>query len=334
MPRLLEIKGCKMPSGKTHGTLTVFSAFMSFLSGLSTFNALLLLTLQGSNFTVEFSLFDVQLGVVNVFIYLLISLMITSVFLGSTFFSLFRGLPADPEVLERLAKVEASSTLNTNMLENMQVGFFRRLEENETATEVSLQKMNMGLEETRTVTNNALEVQQQILKNAQEENKKNAQVLKKQTTELTGVRKRVEKVEKALTPAKTKVTSKSKLNAVKGVKPNLAEGMRNMGIRNVGQFLTTDAAVIAAKTSELHETVTNLQAQAQLLMVPGVDVSDAELLVKVGVTSRKDLADQDPVQLSRAIVNVTSTYVEKGRMAASRVPTVDDVWSWIRSARH
>lgn len=323
-----------MPSGKNHGTLTVFSAFISFLSGLSAFNALLLLTLQGSNFTVEFSFFDLKLGAVNVFIYLLISTIVTSIFLGSTFFSLFRGLPADPEVLERLGKVEASSTLNTNMLENMQVGFFRRLEENEKATEVSLQKTNMSVEETRTATNNALEVQQQIFKNAQKENKKNAQVLKKQTTELTGVRKRVEKVEKALTPAKTKVTSKSKLNAVKGVKPNLAEGMRNMGIRNVGQFLTTDPAVIAAKTSELHETVTNLQAQAQLLMVPGVDLSDAELLVKVGVTSRKDLADQDPVQLSRAIVNVTNTYVEKGRMSASRVPTVDDVWSWIRSARH
>jgi hypothetical protein len=237
-------------------------------------------------------------------------------------------------VLERLAKVEASSTLNTNMLENMQVGFFRRLEENEKAAEASLQRMNLGLEETRTMTNNALEIQQQILKSAQKESKKSVQILKKQTTELAGVRKRVEKIEKALAPSKTKLTSKSKLGAVKGVKPSLAERMRNIGIKNVGQFLTTDPAVIAEKTNELHETVTNLQAQTQLLMVPSIDPNDAELLVKVGITSRKELADQDPVQLSRAIVNVANTYVDKGRMAASRVPTIDDVWSWIRSARH
>jgi len=68
-------------------------------------------------------------------------------------------------------------------------------------------------------------------------------------------------------------------------------------------------------------------------MVPGIDANDAELLVKAGITSRKELADQDPVQLGRAIANIANTYVEKGKMSASRVPTVDDVWSWIRSAK-
>ena len=323
-----------MPSVKTRGTLAWVSAFFSFLAGLNAFNALMLLTLNGSNFAVEFSLFNQILGTLGAFPYFWISIIAASAFLGSTFFYLYHGLPADPNVLQRLAKVEESSTLTTNMLENMQIGFFKRLEDSEKVTELALQRVNTGLEETRTTTKDALEIQQQILKSVQRENKKGIQAFKKQATEFAVVRKRVEKIEKELTPAKTKVTSKSKLGTVKGVKSRLAEGMRNIGIKNVGQFLTTDPAVIAEKTNELHETVTNLQAQTQLLMVPGIDVKDAELLVKAGITSRKELAEQDPVQLSRAIVNTANTYLEKGKISASHIPTVDDVWLWIRSARH
>jgi len=322
-----------MSTGRTKGTLVWISAFLSFLAGLNTFNAVMLLTLQGSDFIVEFSIMDLKLGNVSAFAYFLISAITTFVLLGLTFFFTFQGLPADPDVLQRLSKVEGGLALSTNMLENMQIGFFRRLEDNEKATDEALQKMNMSLGEARKETNDALEKQRKALKDAQKENTKNTDIIRKQATEVTGVRKRVEKIEKALSPAKTKLTSKSKLEAVKGVKPRLAEGLKTMGITTVGQFLTTDPSAIAEKTMELHETVTNLQAQAQLLMVPGIEANDAELLVKAGITSRKELADQDPVQLCRAIANVANTYVEKGKISASRVPTVDDVWSWIRSAK-
>ena len=310
----------------------------------------MLLTLNGSDFAVRLSLSSLELGIVNVFAYFLSSLIATSIFLGATFFYLFKGLPTDPNMLERLAAVESSSSLNTNMLENMQIGFFKRLEDNEKTNEVAIQKMNMQLEEsdkarelalermnmsleqTGKITNDALENQNRILQEAQTENKENIQTFKKQSKEFTNVKKKIEKIEKTLTPGRTKLTCKSKLEAIKGVKPSLATGMRNMGIRNVGQFLATDPATIAEKTNELHETVTNLQGQAQLLMVPGVDANDAEWLTKVGVTSRKELADQDPVELTRAIVNCVNVQAE-GKLAASRVPTVDDVWSWIRSAK-
>jgi hypothetical protein len=338
----------KVSSRKTRGTAAWFAAFLSFLFGLGSFNALMLLSLNGNNFAVTLLLFDMNLGTVNVLIYFLTLLMTTSIFLGAAFFYLFKGLPADPRVLERLANVEASSTLNTNMLENMQIGFFKRLEdgektteqalqkmnmhidESDKATEVTLEKMNANLEHAGKITNNALENQNSILQNTQKENKKNVQTFKKQSKELTNVKKKIEKIEKTLTPGKTKLTSKSKLESMKGVKPKLATGMRNIGIKNVGEFLTTDPATIAEKTNELHETVTNLQGQAQLLMIPGVDTNDAELLTRAGVTSRKELANQDPVQLTRAIVNSLNA---EGKTPKSRVPTVDDVWLWIRSAR-
>lgn len=322
-----------MSTEKTKGTWVWISAFLTFVAGLNVFNAVMLLTLRGSDFVIELSIFDFKLSIVSALAYFLISTITTFVLLGLTFFFMFRGLPSDPNVLQRLSKVEASLALSTNMLENMQIGFFRRLEDNEKTTDESLQKMSMSLDEARKETNNALEKQRKALQDVRKENKKSTDIVKKQATDVAGVRKRVQKIEKVLSPAKAKLTSKSKLDAVKGVKPRLAAELKTMGITKVGQFLTTDPAVIAGKTMELHETVTNLQAQAQLLMVPGIDANDAGLLVKVGITSRKELADQDPVQLCRAIVNVANTYVEKGKMSASHVPTIDEVWSWIRSAK-
>jgi predicted flap endonuclease-1-like 5' DNA nuclease len=293
----------------------------------------MLLTLHGSGFVAEFTILDLTIGSVSVLAYFLVSTITTFVLLGVTFFFAFQGLPVDPNVLQRLSKVEASLAQSNQSLENMQIGFFRRLEDNEKTNDEAIQKMKMSLDEGRKETNDALEKQKKVLQDAQKESRKNTEVIVKQATEISGVKKQVEKIKKALSPAKTKLTSKSKLETLKGVKPRLAEGLKTMGITTVSQFLTTDPAVIAEKTMELHETVTNLQAQAQLLMVPGVDTNDAELLVKAGITSRKELANQDPVQLCRAIVNVASTYVERGKMAASRVPTIDDVWSWIHSAK-
>ena len=341
-----------MHSRKTQGTLAWFTTLLGFFFGLNSFNALMLLTLNGSDFAVTLSFLGLNLGTVEVFSYFLASLIATSLFLGATFFYLFKGLPADPNMLERLAKVESSASLNTNMLENMQIGFFKRLEDNEKTAEIGLQKMNMHLEESDKarevalqkmntnleqagkITNETLESQNRILQESQKENLENAQVFKKQSKEFGNVKKKIEKIEKTLTPGRTKLTCKSKLESIKGVKPSLVHGMRNMGINNVGQFLTTDPAAIAEKTNELHETVTNLQGQAQLLMIPGVDANDAELLTKVGVTSRKELADQDPVQLTRAVVNVANASFGTGKLAtASRIPTVDEVWSWIRSAK-
>jgi hypothetical protein len=339
-----------MYSRKTRGTLAWFTTLLGFFFGLNSFNALMLLTLSGSDFAVTLSLLSLDLGTVNVFSYFLSSLIATSLFLGATFFYLFKGLPADPAVLERLAKVESSASLSTNMLENMQIGFFKRLEDNEKtaeiglhkmnlhleesdkARELALQKMNMNLEQTGKITNDTLENQNRILQEAQKENMENAQAFKKQSKEFANVKKKIEKIEKTVTPGRTKLTCKSKLEAIKGAKPSLVTRMRNMGINNVGQFLATDPATIAEKTNELHETVTSLQGQAQLLMIPGVDADDAELLTKVGVTSRKELANQDPVHLTRAIVHSVNAQAEV-KMSPSHVPTVDDVWSWIRSAR-
>jgi len=322
-----------MSSGKLRGTKVWISAFLSFIAGVNTFNAVVLMTLQGADFIVEFSISNLTLAVLSALAYSLMSGLAAFVLLGLTVYFMFKGLPVDPNIDQRLSKVESTLTVNGNMLENMQIGFFKRLESTEKVAEDALQRVNISLDEAQKQTSDALEKQRKTLEDAQKESKKNTEIIKKQAAEVSNVRRRVGKIEKALSPAKTKLTSKSRVEELKGVKPRLAEGLKTMDITNVGQFLATDPASIAERTMEIHETVANLQAEAQLLMVPGITAHDAELLVKAGITSRKELANQDPVQLCRAVVNVANTYLEAGKMQANRVPTVDDVWCWIRSAR-
>jgi predicted RecB family nuclease len=96
--------------------------------------------------------------------------------------------------------------------------------------------------------------------------------------------------------------------------------------------LATDAPTIAEKTAELSETIENLQAIAQLLMVPGIDEKRSELLVRFGITSRRELASQDPVQLYRGLVGIAKTYVENGKLSPNKIPTIEDVSSWIKQA--
>jgi hypothetical protein len=317
------------------GKIVWVLAFLSFLAGISVFNAVMLSTLHGGDFLVEFSMSGLALGSVSVMVYLVLSMFATLMLIGSTFYFIFKGLPADPDVLQRLGRVEASLAMNTNMLENTHMGFFRRLEENEKVNDEAFRKTRMDLEEARKETNDALEKQRKTLQAVQKESNENVAIIKKQAKDVVTMKEIVAKIVKALspTPKTAKLTSKSKLDAVGDVKPSLAYGLKNLGIETVGQFITMDPMVIAEKTMEPPDTVTSLQAKAQLLMVPSLNLNDAELLVKVGITSRKELANQDPVQLCRTLVGIANVYVEQGKMSANQVPTIDDVWSWIKLAK-
>jgi hypothetical protein len=319
--------------GKMKGKIVWVSSFLSFLAGLHVFNAVLLLTLHGNDFLVEFSLAGlVTLGGINAEFYLWLSILATFMFVGLAIYFVYRGLPAEPDVVHRLTRLETSLAINTNMLENTQMGFFRRLEENEKVTDEAFKKVRMDLEETRTDMNGALERQTKALDDVQKESSEKAEVIKKQARDVTAIKKRIVKIENDLsaTTKNAKLTSRSKLDAVGDVKPKLARGLRNLGIKTVGQFLTMDPIVIAEKTMEPPDSVTSLQSKAQLLMIPGLTPNDAELLVKVGINSRKELANQDPIELCRTLVGIANVYVERGTMSARQVPTIEDVWSWIK----
>jgi len=316
-----------------NGTATWILGLLTLLAILNVFSAVIQLNLNGSNFIANFRIFNVTLGSLNLEIYFWISIIGAFVLFSATSFLIWRGLPADPQVLSRLAKVEENLALNANMLENTQIGFFRKLEENEKADDEVFRKISINLEEMRKEASNNLEEQKKALQSMEEESKKSAQTVQKQAAELGNLKRKIEEIGKETSIQKPKLTSQTRLEKVKGISPRLANKLSQMKTTNVSELLAADPAALAEKASELIETISNVQAQAQLLMVPGIDEKDAELLVKFGITSRKELASQDAVQLYKGVVGIAKTYVEQGKMPTRKVPTVEDVTSWIKQAR-
>jgi len=319
-----------MTTNGRRGTVTWLLGFLTLLAILNVLNAII--QLNGSGSTVSFKTFGASLGSLNVEAYFWISVITTFVLFGAMSFSIYRGLPTDPQVLQRLAKVEQSLAVNSNMLENTQIGFFRRLEENEKANDEIFRKTNISLENIRKEALDSLTKQNTALQSMEEESRKNAEILKKQATELASLKKKIEKIGKETTQ-RAKLTGQTKLKQFKGISPRLAAKLSQIKTTNVSELLAADPAYIAEKASELVETIADVQAMVQLLMVPGVDEKHAKLLVEYGITSRRELAIQDPVHLYRGVVGVAKTYVTQGKMSASRVPTIDDVSSWIKQAQ-
>ncbi len=144
---------------------------------------------------------------------------------------------------------------------------------------------------------------------------------------------RLEKIEEKLMPLQSRWKSQDSPEEIKGIGPRLGKELRALGITNVGEFITADPAFIGKETRVSQDMAERLQGAAQLLMIPGIDENDAELLVEAGVTSIKELANQDLVELSRKINEVAKTYIEDGKISKNANPTIEEISSWIRMAK-
>lgn len=322
----------KMSLKGRKATGTWLFGFFTLLSLLNAFSAII--QLNSGNTVASFRIFDAQLGSLNVEIYLWISIVTTFVLFGITLLWVYRGLPVDPLVLNRLAKVEESLSVNQNMLENTQIGFFRKLEENEKANEEIFRKTNLSIEDMKKESTENLTQQKTALKTMEEEARKSSEAIKNQAADLVAIKKKIDKIGKE--PVKTKkakLKSGTSLDKFSSITPTLATKLNGLKISTVSELLASEPTTIAEKASEMVETIAKKQAEAQLLMVPGIDEKHARLLVKAGITSRKELADQDPIDLYRSIVGLAKTSMGKGEMPAGRLPSIEDVSEWTRQAR-
>jgi len=134
-------------------------------------------------------------------------------------------------------------------------------------------------------------------------------------------------------PNQAKLKSLANPEDIKGIGPSLGKELRGLGIASVGEFLTTDPTIIGEKTRVTQEMAENLQSMAQLMMIPGVDANDAELLIDAGIKSRRELADQDLIQLSRKVGEIAKIYVDQGKISKDEYPTIEEISSWIRISR-
>ena len=179
----------------------------------------------------------------------------------------------------------------------------------------------------------ALAKQEEVIRRVGRSSKKSIRTIEKVTVDLDGMKTMLETLETALALPQPKLTSHSGPRDLKGIGPRLAEELKSMGITNIGEFLTADPAVIDKKTRLTRETAERLQGAVQLLMVPGIDKTDVELLEKVGVANRKELGKRDPFELYRKLSEVVKTYVEERKISEAQNPTVEDVLSWVKLAK-
>jgi hypothetical protein len=164
-------------------------------------------------------------------------------------------------------------------------------------------------------------------------NKKTEKALSKQEEEMANIKLELERLEAEFISPKAQLTSDSKPEDVRGIGENTGNELREMGITSVGELVLTDAAVIAEKTEMSEKMVEKLQGRAQLAMVPGVGERDLVLLEEVGVMNRKELADQDPLELGRKINGVFEMCVEKGKISEAEKPTIEEIYSWVKFAK-
>ncbi len=342
------------------------SAFVTFLSIMGSFAMVVLLINEGPSSIVSPYLIGTIISPLSVETYLWLFVTTTFIFLGLTCIIIYLKQPPNPEIVKLFLKVggnlaalrktqEASITEMADQMEyNRKVNqkffstFSSELKEanNETLALLTAQKKavkKVGSDMVSTIETKASETgeklsadlkkQETVMIGVKRLSEEGATALKNQRAELEEIRLRLERIEGNMVPNQAKLKSLDNPEDIKGIGPALGKDLRILGIESVGEFLTTDPIIIGEKTRVSQEMAENLQATAQLMMIPGVDSSDAELLIEAGIKSRKELADHDLIQLSRKVREIAKIYVDQGKISKDEYPTIEEISSWIRMAR-
>jgi predicted flap endonuclease-1-like 5' DNA nuclease len=327
------------------GMIVWLSAFATFLAILSSFSMAVIVVNQGADTLVNPYILDRILGNLSAGTYLWICITSTCIFLGITFIMAYRKQPPDPEIVKMFLKVGGNLAALRKAQEASITQVADQIEYSSKVNQKFFTKVNTDLEENGKETLALLEAQKRMIKKARAEmismiEKKTDETrqtisadLKKERAELEEIKARIERIEGCMVPTQAELKSLANPEDIKGIGPSLGKELRDLGINSVGDFLTTDPASIGEKTRVSKEMAENLQSIGQLMMVPGVDANDAEILLEAGIKSRKALADQDLINLCIKVNKIAKTYVDQGKISKEEYPTIEEVSSWIRMAR-
>jgi predicted flap endonuclease-1-like 5' DNA nuclease len=328
--------------------------FLTFLAGLNAVNAVVLWTWLGPETIIQPYLISDFTGGLSIATYLWISILATFVFLGMTLSHMVGKLPDSTifdDVIEKmmdlknddkiLEKIKTRLMIIDASLSDIRRGFLEGLSEQG----ASLKKLRLELfnKLDKRLTSLKEEVAKNLkkmetsfeksLKKTETATKKNSMTIAKQLREIAGIKSRLEKLERELAPPKPLLTSQSELRKVKGIGARLANELRGIGITSVGDLILTDPRLIAEKTGSSIKTIEKLQGRAQLLMIPGITEKDVSLLEELGITTRKKLAEQDPIELGKRMNGILNDHLQRGKMSETEKPTIEEIASWIKLAK-
>lgn len=349
------------------GIAVWLSGFATFLAILSSVSIALLLITEGQGAIVRPYLIGDLIGDLSVELYLWISVATTFILMGITCLIAYRKQAPDPEIIKMLLKVggnlaalrktqEASTTEIAEQIDysrKVNSKFFGKvssdIEEAGKSTIAQFENQDKNIKKTRKDLNSALEkisneIMEKIITDLKKQeialigirhlSEEDSTTLKNQQQEFDEIKNRLETIEENMVfSAKAKLKSYDNPEEIKGIGPALGKELKDIGIESVGDLLTTDAITIGESTRVSQEMAENLQAMAQLMMIPGIDANDAELLIESGIKTRKELANQDLIQLSRKISEKAKIFLDQNKISNDEYPTIEEISSWIRIAK-
>jgi predicted flap endonuclease-1-like 5' DNA nuclease len=324
---------------ETREVIIWISAFATFLAILSSVAMTIQLINVGEGTIVHpYILGDIigsLVGNLAVEYYLLITIIATFILLGITCLIAFRRRPPDPELVRMLVTIGGNVAALRKTQEETLTEMIGQLEYNQKTNRKFFNDVNSKVEDATQEIIATLGSQEKAIKKARRdlitiiENKAKET---EQRAKLEEIKLGLEKLEEKLMPVEAKLNSLDNVEEIKGIGPVLEEELKGLGITSVREFLTADPILIGEKTRLSLETAENLQTIAQLLMVPGITETDAEMLIDAGIKSRKELAEQDLIQLSSKVGEIAKIYANQGKITKDEYPTIEEIYSWIRMA--
>jgi predicted flap endonuclease-1-like 5' DNA nuclease len=347
------------------GIIVWILAFLTFLAAINALYAVVYGVDQNASTLFKPYLVGQLIGEIRIGDYFWISVAATCVFLALTSVVAFRRLP-DPHLYWKIDKLEKGIEDNADTIRATRISLLTDLEDNRKDREKFMNEINTTLAATRKETLYTLEKHEraiqetnknlqkttrEVMSRLEEEHSKSIRqmnttlesatkethsmlekAMKRQMAQIGEITKRVEKLEQKLLP-QPKLTSRNRPEEIKGIGPQLGKELRALGITTVADLITADPRALAEKTRATRDMIKHLQTTAQLLMIPDIKENHAELLEEAGITTRKELAIQEPIQLSQRLETIAKTYIEEGRLAESEKPTIEEISSWIRQAK-
>jgi predicted flap endonuclease-1-like 5' DNA nuclease len=127
--------------------------------------------------------------------------------------------------------------------------------------------------------------------------------------------------------------AKAKLETIEGIGPVYAEKLRAAGVRSVSALLRAGSTSkgrheLAEKTGVGDEFILDWVNRADLMRVHGVGEEYSDLLEQAGVDTVVELAQRNPDNLFKRMVEVN-----EAKRLVRRIPTRDMVARWVEQAK-
>ncbi|UCC28224.1 MAG: DUF4332 domain-containing protein [Candidatus Bathyarchaeota archaeon] len=332
------------------GTTFWIMGFFSFLAGLNAVNGIFMWVQRSPESIITPYLIGDVTGGLSVATYLWISILATFIFLGLTMTSIagklpdstlvenvmekVNGLQSDQEVIEKIrARLMIIDATQNEIRRDFSESFTAQKENGKMIRGDLLTKFDKQLAYLNEKMTKQLRKVEKTVQKTDQTSQKRITAITKQMKEVADLKLHVENLEKELMRPKPRLTSQSDLKEVKGIGTHLATNMKGIGVTNVGELILTDPRTIAEKTNTSQKTIERLQGRAQLSMLPGLKEKDVALLEELDITTRKQLADQDSIELGMKMNGILKTHVEQGKIAETEKPTIEDIDSWIKCAK-